>query len=183
MRLTISQIRLTATRCLIGMIVLIMLPFSLFGQMNTGTILGTVTDPSGAVVAGAQVTITNTGTMIATRLQSDSNGNYTYSYLIPGTYSVLVEKQGFTKGLRQGIALDVDQKARVDFGLQVGSPTQTVSVTEAAPLVESNSSESGQVITAHQIVSSAFKHQKLCPACRFDHGHCSESQHARGYGQ
>lgn len=153
MRSVVPQSRPQVTGFLLAVFSLFLLPLSSLAQMNTGTILGTVTDPSGAAVPNAQITITNTGMMISTRLQSDSNGNYAYSYLIPGTYSVLVAKAGFTKVLREGIALDVDQKARLDIALQVGSQSQTVSVTEAAPLVATDSSESGQVITAQQIVS------------------------------
>lgn len=125
---------------------------SAFGQMTTGIILGTVTDSSAAVVPGAQATITNLGTGISTSFVTGSDGSYVVPYLIPGTYSVSVVKPGFKTVTKTGITLQVDQKARVDLTLQLGSPTQLVTVKSDSPLLSTQSSELGQVITSKTIV-------------------------------
>src|SRR6266480_7134176 len=80
-------------------------------QMNAGTILGTVTDPTGAAIADAQVTVTNVGTAISQKTTTDATGNYVVPYLIPGIYEVSAEKEGFKKITRAGITIQVDQKA------------------------------------------------------------------------
>lgn len=123
-----------------------------YAQMTTGTILGGVTDPSGAAIPGAKVTVTNLDTKIFKTFETDPSGNYIVSYLIPGTYEVTAEKQGFQKLTQTGITLQVDQKARVDLTLQLGAVTQVVTVTSEAPLLKTTSSEQSQVIASRQIV-------------------------------
>jgi len=126
-------------------------PLRVFAQMNTGTILGTVSDPTGAAIPGATVTVTNEGTQTSNKVVTDSSGNYLVPYLIPGVYSVTAEKEGFNKLTRSGITLEVDQKARVDGALQIGSVTQSVEVTGEAPLVQTESATQGQVINSNQM--------------------------------
>lgn len=116
-------------------------------QVTTGTILGTVTDKSGGAIGGADVTITETGKGTSRRYQTDDTGGYYAPFLIPGVYQVSVEKAGFSKQTRSNITLQVDDKARIDFTLDVGQVTQTIDVTAAAPLVKSESAELGDVIT------------------------------------
>ncbi|MBI3681097.1 MAG: carboxypeptidase regulatory-like domain-containing protein [Acidobacteria bacterium] len=115
-------------------------------QVTTGTILGVIRDSSGANVAGAQITImeTNKGTM--QRYVTDESGTYNAPFLVPGTYSVAVEKEAFKRQVRSGVILEVDQKARIDFMLEVGQVSETVNVEAIAPLVKSESSELGEVI-------------------------------------
>ncbi len=125
----------------------------LLAQMTTGTILGTVSDSSGAAIPAVRVTITNTGTGIATRTVTNGSGSYAVPDLIPGAYEVSAEKQGFQTITRSGITLLVDQKARVDLTLPVGSTTQTITVSSQASLVQTASSEQGQVIDSHTIVN------------------------------
>ncbi len=122
-----------------------------FAQMTTGTILGTVTDASGLAVPGANVTITNLETGFSTRFLTDASGDYLVPYLLPGTYKVLAEKQGFRVIVKTGIVLQVDQKARVDLTLQVGAVTQSVTVQSQAPLIQTASSEQGQVVASQTI--------------------------------
>lgn len=110
--------------------------------------MGKVTDPSGAAVPGAQVTITNLGTKIVKTFATDGNGNYIVSYLLPGSYEVTAEKAGFKKSTQTGITLQVDQKARVDLALQLGEVSESVSVTAEAAQVKTESSESAQVINS-----------------------------------
>jgi len=119
---------------------------SCFGQVTTGTILGSVNDSSGAPVAGANITITEINKNTTTRTKSDESGGFSAPFLVPGSYSIAVEKEGFKKGVQTGLLLEVDQKARADFQLAVGNVTETVEVTAAAPLVRSESAELGEVI-------------------------------------
>jgi len=140
--------------CLGSMVLLLGIqPFPLYAQMTTGTILGAVTDSSGAAIPSAKVTITNVGTGISKNFETDSSGNYIVSYLMPGPYAVSAERQGFKTTTKTGIVLQVDQKARVDLTLQVGSVTQSVTVSTQAPLLKTASSEQGQVITGNTIVN------------------------------
>lgn len=146
------KIILTFTLAL-GVSILLVGSGSALAQMTTGTILGNVTDPSGAVIPGAKVTVTNTNTGISTHFVTGSDGSYVVPYLIPGTYSVSVQRQGFKTVTKTGITLQVDQKARIDITLELGSVTQEVTVKTQSPLLKTQSSGQGQVISSHAIVS------------------------------
>src|ERR1035438_7208354 len=112
-----------------------------YSQAVNATMLGTVTDASGAVVPNAKVTITETQTSVAHETQSNGSGNYIVPNLPPGTYSVSVEATGFKKENRKDIDLLVDASTRVDVQLQPGSVTETVEVTGAPPLLQADSAE------------------------------------------
>ncbi len=128
-----------------------MVSFAAYAQQTTGTILGTVRDNTGAVVSGAKVTITETSKGTVQNFTSDESGSYNAPFLIPGTYSVSAEMAAFKRQMREGVTLQVDQKARIDFTLEVGQVTETVSVTAGAPLVKSESAELGEVITERAV--------------------------------
>jgi len=115
-------------------------------QVTTGTIFGTVTDPQGAVIVGANVTVINEGQGTVFTRTTDQTGSYIVPFLIPGTYRVTVEQPGFKKAEQRDIVVTVNAQMRVDFTLSVGNVTETVEVTAAAPLVQSASAETGQVI-------------------------------------
>jgi len=102
-------------------------------------------------MGGVQVTITDTGKGTTTQYETDQAGEYNAPFLIPGTYSVSVTKQGFKRALSDNVIVDVDQKARVDITLQVGQVSQTLEVTAAAPLIRSESAELGEVVAKRQI--------------------------------
>lgn len=123
----------------------------LMAQVTTGTILGTVRDSSGAVITGASIDIKEVTKGTSQTFQTDENGAYYVPFLIPGTYQVTVEKEGFRKQASQSFELQVDQKARIDFTLQVGALTETVEVTAAAPLVRSETAELGAVVAERAI--------------------------------
>lgn len=120
-------------------------------QVTTGTIVGTVTDPSGLGVPGATIRVRNTDQGTELAYQTDSSGYYRAPFLIPGNYQVTVAKSGFRTDVRSGIVLQVDQQARVNFQLTVGQVTETLNVNETAPLVESESSTLGQVINEQAV--------------------------------
>ena len=122
-----------------------------FSQINFGRIFGRVTDPSGAVVTGATVTVTNTGTNVSRTLTTDSSGAYVAAALNPGTYSVRVEASGFKVAIHQGVIVQVGIDASADVQLELGASTQSVIVTEAAPLVDTTSATVGGTLTNTQI--------------------------------
>jgi hypothetical protein len=128
------------------------LPIGAWAQVDRGAIAGAVTDASGGVVPGATVTITNIGTNLSTKLVSDSSGNYIANLLRIGTYKVAVEKEGFQKTLQENVQVRVNEVVRVDLVLQVGAMTQTVEVTGAPPLVQSETSSLGTIETEKRIV-------------------------------
>ncbi len=127
-------------------------PFALFGQFESGTVLGTVHDPSGANVVGANVTLDNTKTGVALQTKTDSNGDYEFVNARLGTYRVTVEAAGFQTATTDSFDLTVNARQRVDLTLQVGQTSQNITVSGAAELLETENSARGQVISPKQIV-------------------------------
>jgi hypothetical protein len=125
---------------------------SLSAQINTGRILGTVTDQTGGVIAGAAVVVTNTETGVARNLVTDGSGEYDAPNLNPGKYSVRVSTAGFEAFERQNIALGVGQDARIDAQLTPGQVTQTVTVSETTPLLDTTSATVTGTINTENIV-------------------------------
>lgn len=123
-----------------------------FAQTITATILGAIHDPSGAAIPGATVVVTNTATDIARTVTADKAGYYEVPLLKPGGYRVQVSYHGFKTQERTGIVVQVDERARVDFTLEVGATTQTVQVQGNAPLVSTDSSAIGQVIGTREVL-------------------------------
>jgi hypothetical protein len=119
---------------------------SLFSQANFGRILGTITDQTGGVIAGATVTVLDTERGVAKVLVANDAGEYNAPSLTPGTYKVRAEAKGFKAFERQNIVLEVGKEVRVDATLQPGEQTQTVTVTEQIPLVETTNATLGGTI-------------------------------------
>ena len=117
----------------------------------TGTITGTVTDPTGASVPKAHVTIRNLATNAVREAETDEDGDYSAALLPPGRYRVAVEKKGFRRSVLEAVTLDVDQIARVDFELKVGVLSEEVTVTDVPPLVQTDTSTLGQVVNGRQV--------------------------------
>jgi hypothetical protein len=125
---------------------------SLFGQFESGTVLGTVHDPSGATIAKAAVTLENTKTAVTAKTETDGNGNYEFINTRLGAYKVRVEAPGFQTSTTDTFDLMVGARQRVDLTLLVGQSTQNVTVTDAVALLETDNSSRGQVINPKQIV-------------------------------
>ena len=117
----------------------------------TGSIVGTVKDPSGAPVSGAELTLTNLATNAKTEAVSDSNGNFQFLQLTPAEYSLVVQVAGFKKVTEQHILVQVDQITHVDVGLQVGSVLEVVEVASAVPLLETDRSTLSNVVNTTEI--------------------------------
>ncbi|MBI1895521.1 MAG: TonB-dependent receptor [Acidobacteria bacterium] len=124
-----------------------------FSQTITGAITGTVTDPSGAVVPNVKVTATNTATNVTFTAQTNESGIYNLLFLPAGEYRLTTETQGFKASQLGPFRLEVNQTARVDIALQVGATTETVEVTAVAPVLQTESSTTGDTITATQTVA------------------------------
>ena len=111
--------------------------------MTRGVLVGTVTDPSGAHVGGAPVTITDQARNTTVRVVTNPDGQYTATNLEPGTYRVSVEAPGFKAAAVEPIVLNVNQTARVDVKLEVGEVTTSVNVQADTPVVQSETSSIG----------------------------------------
>jgi hypothetical protein len=120
-------------------------------QVESAKIVGTVRDASGAVLAGAKVTVANTGTNVTRSLVTDSSGDYVVTELRPGTYTVAVAETGFKQAIQAPFQLDVNQVVRVDLTLAVGNVNERVEVTAAEPLVESQTASIGQVVEEQRV--------------------------------
>ncbi|MGI8992188.1 MAG: carboxypeptidase regulatory-like domain-containing protein, partial [Bryobacteraceae bacterium] len=119
---------------------------------NFGELTGTVSDATGAVVAGASVTAVNTGTSQARQATTNDTGNYSAPYLVPGNYDLRVEHPGFKTATRKAVALDVGAVLRIDVSLEIGEANQQVEVISAAPLLTTESTALGTVIDNKRIV-------------------------------
>lgn len=126
-------------------------PSEVAAQSVSGTILGTVTDPSGAVMSGAKVTITNEGTGLTRTVTSDANGEYVVPSIPTGRYTVLAEVAGFKTLALSNIELGVDQRARIDLKLEVGALTESVTIEAVSPLLQTSSSELGTTVSNEQM--------------------------------
>lgn len=122
-----------------------------FGQAVNGTLLGTLTDSSGAVVANAKVTTTEQSTRVSRVTQSNASGNYVFPDMPPGTYSVVAEATGFKKETRADLRLDVNSTVRADLTMQPGAVTEVVEVTGAAPILQTDRADVAQKIEETQM--------------------------------
>jgi hypothetical protein len=123
-----------------------------YGQQTTGSIVGTVKDQQGAVVNTATVKATNLNTGFARSAPANGYGEYRIDYLPVGTYSVEATAAGFERYVQKNVALDVDQEQTIDIKLAVGAQTQTVTVTEAPPTVNTADAVLGRTIEPDEIL-------------------------------
>jgi hypothetical protein len=143
---------MSATTRIFWLCVLITSSAYLYGQAGgTGTIVGTVTDSSGAVVASAGVDITNVATGVTTHTQTTSSGDFSAPFLIVGTYRVTVQAPGFEKGVVDNIALNVAQQQRANVSLKTGAISETVEVHAGAVQLDTDTSAVSQTVTQRQV--------------------------------
>lgn len=146
-----GRIPVSKTSLITALLWLFAITGTVFAQVDTATLLGSVKDPSGAVLAGATVTATNIDTGIATAVQADAGGNFVITPLKIGRYSVTAESSGFQREVRQNIVLDVQQSIRLDFTLKVGSVSEEATVSGAPPLLETETASLGSVVSSQQV--------------------------------
>jgi hypothetical protein len=141
------------THIFAGLVVCLMLAGIAWAQGGLATINGQVTDASGAAVPGAAVTAKDLDRGTTWPTQTNSEGYYSLPSLPIGNYDVQVEVKGFQLSVQRGVQLVLDQVAKIDFQLKVGAVTQTLEVTSAAPLLQTESTEVSTVMQAHAIES------------------------------
>ncbi|HEY6370779.1 MAG TPA: TonB-dependent receptor [Candidatus Sulfotelmatobacter sp.] len=139
-------------RARIFLVFVLLAAMSLSAQTFRGTILGTVTDPSGAVVPGAKVTVKNTGTGLERTSETSADGSYSLPELPIGTYTVTVVQQGFQTFVANGVTVDVASERRVDAALKTGQISTKVEVSaDQLPMVETTTNTLGGVLTAQTV--------------------------------
>ena len=121
-------------------------PFAALGQETRGAIFGHVTDSGSGAVVGAKVAVRNVDTNVSTDLKTNETGLYEASLLVAGNYEVLVDAAGFTKSLRKNLVLQVGTHLQIDFALQVGAVSETVTVAAGVDLVNTDTLSSGGVM-------------------------------------
>jgi hypothetical protein len=124
----------------------------LCAQTSSATLVGIAKDPSGALVAGAKVEVRNTDTNALRKAESDSKGVFTVPNLAPGQYSVIIQKDGFRMLREDNLELQVDQEARLEFHLELGAVSQTVSIQASVPLINTENSVKGEVMVSDEIL-------------------------------
>lgn len=122
-----------------------------YSQATSGTILGRVADAQQAVVAGATVTARNEATGVSREVQTSDDGDYSLTNLPPGIYIVTAVKDGFSTAVSDDNKLEIDQKLRLDFALVVGNVNESVSVVAENPLLQTQSTETSQVVETKRI--------------------------------
>src|SRR4029077_5009274 len=152
MNFVMNMARARKITCVLAAILGVLLfSVALFSQGNFGRILGAVSDQTGGVISGATVTVIDKDRGVARTLTTDQAGEYNAPTLIPGTYTVRVEAKGFKLLERQHVELGVGKDVRVDLTLQPGEQNQTITVTEAIPLVETTNATLGGTLSNSQI--------------------------------
>lgn len=135
-------------RVFLGLLGIICLAWS---QNTTGTISGLISDPSKAAIPNAEITVTNEGTGLRRTASSNEDGTYRLPFLPIGVYSIQVKREGFRSEIQKGVQLEILQVRSVDFTLQVGAVSETVTVQSEAPMLEAETSQAGEVIKTEQV--------------------------------
>jgi len=155
---------------------------TLFGQLENGAILGTVTDQSGAVIPNVKVTLTNEGTALTLATLTGTGGTYVFTPIKIGTYTVAAEFQGFEREIRPHITVNVQQQVVVDFTLRPGSLTQSVEVTAAPPLLQTQNPSVGQVIGGRDVNDLPLNGRNYTFLAQLSAGVTVMQQDSRGFG-
>ena len=148
------MLRSPVVRCAVAALVFVLqalTPHAATAQAVRGTVLGTITDKTGAVLPGVTVTVTNTETGVTQTTVSDAQGHYSVSDLLPGTYTVDSLLAGFQKIIREGVRVVVGAQVPVDFSLGPSAVSETVTVSAAAPVVDTVSAALGTVVEQKQM--------------------------------
>jgi Carboxypeptidase regulatory-like domain len=143
----------TAVRRTIGVLLLLCACAPLYAQFETASIVGTVHDTTGAVVPGTTVTLTSTATGVALTRTSATDGSFEFFTVKDGVYVLTAEKTGFSIALVDNVQVQVGGRLRVDLQLPVGQVSEKVEVTATVPLLETESSQRGQVVGGAQITA------------------------------
>jgi hypothetical protein len=169
---------LRSTWLIIAILLCAQLP--LCGQEARGTILGRVSDPSGAVIAGAKVEALNAATGVRTDTATNESGDYLLPFMIPGPYTIAVEVPGFKRFVRSAINLRVDDRITVDVSMTLGQAAESVEVVGTATLLDTSTTSMGQVMDAKTILELPLKDGNLIWAVTLSPG-VTDTNTAAGY--
>ena len=151
--------------------------------ISRGTITGSISDPTGAVVPGVRVSITNAATGDVRVVESNESGVYVVSAIPAGTYDITAELAGFERQVLRGISLEAEQRLGVDLELQVGEVTTTVEVSGAAPVLDTESGEVSSLIDSMQVAEMPINGRNWSQFGRLAAGVAAEATDQRGIGQ
>lgn len=151
--------------------------------LDQGALTGVVQDASGAAIPGAEVTLTNPDTSFSQRTKSNDSGVYVFSPLKIGTYAVTVKAEGFEQITQQNIAVNIGQRANINIVLKPGSVSETVTVSSAPPLLQSQDSSTGQTFTSREINDTPLNSRNAIYLAQLSSGTTpSPSSRAKGTG-
>jgi hypothetical protein len=122
-----------------------------YSQAVNGTLVGSITDATGSRIPSAKVTITEANTGISRSTETNQSGNYTFPDVPPGTYTIAAEQTGFKRSSREGVDVIVNSTERVDLVLQLGSMSETVTITAEAPVLQSDRADTSRKIETKTI--------------------------------
>lgn len=151
-----------------------------YAQNSRGSITGQVTDPTGAIVPNASVTVTSTDTGAVANVKTTSDGFYTAPGLLPGGYSISVSAPGFTAFERTGVQLHTQENATINVKLKVGAASTVVTVTAAAPLIDIADASTGQVLTTEEVQDLPSDGGSPLGFARIEYGVVVKGKHALG---
>src|SRR3977135_1834089 len=136
----------------LGLLVILLIPFAVSAQVSGGTVSGKVTDSTGALIPGAQVAIRNTATGVTTNLVANEEGVYRASNLLPGDYQIPGSAPKFTSFLQKGVALTVGADLTIDLKLTAGAVTASIMISDQAPTVDTTTPTISAVVSEKTIV-------------------------------
>jgi hypothetical protein len=158
------------------------LPTQTFGQVDQGSINGTVKDSSGGSIAGASVTLTNEDTGVTLSMTTNANGEYIFAPVKIGRYSITAEFKGFQKVQQKNVTVDVQQKVLADITLPTGASAETVIVNEAPPALQTQDASVGQVIEEREVKSLPLNGRNFTFLAQLSAGVTQDQADTRGLG-
>src|ERR1700742_5059915 len=164
------------------LLVALALPAGAFGQVDQGSINGTVKDSSGGSIAGAQVTLTNQDTGVTQVINTNESGEYIFAPIKIGTYSLTAEFKGFQKVQQKNVSVDVQQKVLVDITLPAGAASETVIVNDAPPALQTQDASVGQVIEEREVKSLPLNGRNFTFLAQLSAGVTQDQADTRGLG-
>lgn len=147
-----------------------------YAQVITGTIEGTVADTTGGVLPGVNVTAVNTETQLTRQAVTDGSGRYTIPFLPAGTYQVTAELEGFRQATQQHVNVRLDERSRIDFELQVGELTDSVTVESTEPLIQTQSTDLGETIENRRVLALPLNGREFVQLALLESGATPEAR-------
>src|ERR1700675_995986 len=125
---------------------ILLFPGFVSAQIDTGSVVGIVSDPSGAAIPGATVTLSNEASGVSRSVTTNGDGEYQFAAVIPGTYSVQANAQNFESAISTHVEVDVQSRPAINFTLKVGASSQVVEVSSITPVLQTETADVGGVV-------------------------------------